>query len=1076
MIIDRRLSLLQQKKGRGQLLLFSFMNGIALTFITGNVFSLYLLKIGFSSSVVAVIISLGYAGTLFTLTGKWLISKVGVSSTVRISWIFCGIAAILLSLIPFAYKKHFLLSITPFANSKHFVTDIEILLIGAVFFIYCIFKSIGTGAVPPLMGEFTEDDNQGKFISKFFLLFNIATIIAISILILLYTGYRTTLIFQILIFSGGIIKIGSSFIFSKMSESPTPMQSAKSLKTDKLLSLILNNTGYRNLLKFQSLSRAMMLVIVPISILALKTTYELSYETALVFALIQLAGGFITVYYYGIISDFSGPKPLILINIIGLFLICILWLYAPDTFIWEYCVVIFLIGGSCLFGLDSSLKHYYLTIIPGKDSVGVSLWFTTIGGVVAGITGIALGGGLIKLYSVIAINNHIFKYYYLSMIILLLPVLYYACYLKSSSIDDWSIKDIFKLLIAPLKIYSYFSIHSHAKYSSQEEELDNVNQLMGMSADVSEDSLIYYLKSPDYHVRATAFYSMHNLQLKEETKIAVFNCIKEYSSVHVSVGTLILAKNNFTPALPYFKKGLLMKDGPRVWSSVMALAIMKDEESYKKIIQIFNGAENENLIYSCAFAIGTIRDKNNLNCLLDKLSNYSALKKDVIDSIIDAITKIISCDAIFYKFIRLIDYDHDKGISRLIDHIDHNRISEQLISPEELIINYLKETDEAKRKNIIINYLKAVLELGTPKANELDVFKNYFTQTEPKLISDRLILCIFIKIFYKNEAADDVNANKENTIEESPRNRTNEESPLSKKIHQNSVYIEPSQESVDKPKLIQNTIEKPAKLIAAIIFLYLSYILHALNRSIDLTNIPGMKYYYIVNMVILGLICVIWITFLIQKGRNWARFFLLIYFISLSPRIINNLFNYITLEPLTYANQSVETLFLLLGFIFLFSKESSNWFKRVKLEKNNSRVVSWNYKISAICLYLSYAIALLSAVIPSHKNDYLVYLVSHYSINYSTFIIECVVMALVFNILFIHTIRNGSKLAGVIYFVLIVIAVYAKHYYLLLGYSGDPQFFPWIMRISFQIVAFIILFQKDIFRLFNSILTKKHSF
>ena len=1072
MIIDRKLSLSQQKIGRGQLLLFSFMNGIALTFITGNVLSLYLLRIGFPASIIAVIISLGYAGALFTLSGKWIISRIGVSSTIRISWISCGIAAILLSIIPFAYSKHFMLSITPLTYN-YFVPDLEIFLIGTVYFVFCVFKSIGTGALPPLMSEFTDKDNQGKFTSKFFLFFNIATITAILILILAYSDHGTVLIFQILIFSGGIIKIISSFIFTKMPESSVPMHSAKSLKTDKLLSLIWNNNKYKSFMIFHSLARAMMIIIVPISILALKTTYEVSYETALLFALIQLAGGFITIYFYGIISDISGPKPLIIINIIGLFLICILWLYAPDTFLWGYCLVIFFIGGSCLFGLDSSLRHYYLTIIPRKDSVGVSLWFKTIGGATAGIAGIALGGGLIKLYTMLAINNHIFKYYYLSMIILLLPVLYYAYYLNSSSIDGWSVKDVLKLLIAPLKVYSYFSIYSHEKYSSQEDELDNVKQLMGMSDDVSEDSLIYYLESPDYAVRTTALYSMHNLQLKEKTKIALFNCIKKYSSVHVFAGTLILAKNNFTPALPYFRKGLLKKNEPRVWACVIALAIMKDEECYKKIIQIFNEAENENLIYCCSIAIGTIRDKNNLNCLLDKLSNSSSIKKDVIHSIIDAITKIISCDTIFYRFIRLIDHDHDKGISFLLDHVDHNRISELLISPKEFLINYLKETDEAKRKNMIINYLKAALEMDTPKAKELDIFKNYLTQTEPNLISDRLILCIFIKIFYKNEAPDDVNATRENVL---PHGRTHEVSPLSKKVQQNSVHIEPPQESADKRNLIKNTIKKPVKLSAAIIFLYLSYFLHALNRGIDLNNIPNIKHYIIVNIIIVGLVCVIWITHLITRGRDWARYLLLFYFIFLTPREIFNMFNFVTFEPIAYAHLCVEILFLLLGFIFLFSKESSNWFRRIKLDRNKTHEVCWNYKVSSIFLYLAYAIVVLTIVtrISHDSNIPSFHFISHYKFNYLTFLFQNIEMTMILNILFIQTIRGGSKFAGVIYFILIAIEVYAKHYYLILGFGANPLFFTWILRISFQVVAFIILFQKDIYRLFNSIINNKH--
>jgi len=93
MITDGELSLSQQAKGRKILLSFSFLNGIALTFITGNVLSLYLLKVGCTTPVVAVIASFGYLGTLFVFTGKNSISKLGAGLTLRLAWILCGYAS-----------------------------------------------------------------------------------------------------------------------------------------------------------------------------------------------------------------------------------------------------------------------------------------------------------------------------------------------------------------------------------------------------------------------------------------------------------------------------------------------------------------------------------------------------------------------------------------------------------------------------------------------------------------------------------------------------------------------------------------------------------------------------------------------------------------------------------------------------------------------------------------------------------------------------------------------------------------------------------------------------------------------
>jgi len=745
MILKGQLSLSQQRTGRNKLLVFSFLNGIALTFMTGNVFSLYLLKLGFSSSIIAVLISFGYAGALFTLTGKWFISKFGVSSTLRISWGFCGILALLLSVIPFAYNKGL-------------VSTFEMLLIGTVFLVFCVFKSIGTGAIPPLMGEFTDQNNKGKFISKFFLFFNISTITAIIIVFFLYVGFENLLIFQILIFLAGIIKIFCSLFLYGTYESQVPMESAKSIKTYKLLSLIWNKKEYRNFLVFKSLARAGLVLVIPISMLALKTTYQIDDVTALIFASIQLVGGFFTVYIYGIISDYTGPKPLVIINLISLFVICLLWLYAPDFFVWGYCAAIFFIGGSCLFGLDSSLNHYYLTIIPRKDSVGISLWFTTIGGIVAGVAGIIFSGGLIKLYSMIAIYSNVFKYYYFSMLILLIPVLYFASTLKTSSKDEWSIKDVLKLLIAPMKIYSLYSLQTQTKYSSAVDELDNVNSLLGLSSDLSEKHLLYYLESPDFFIRSTAILSMFNLQLREESKRAIYMTFKKYdnTSVNSFVAAIVLARNNYTKALPLFRKGLSNNDTPLAWSSMMFLAIMKDEVSYKKIIKIFKDTDYPTLVSYGAVAISMMKDKSTLGCMLDRITHFMILGKTIYaDEIIMSISKILSCDVVFYRYFRMIQQDGAKAIINTIDLIDDTRGLGLSTSPKSILSVYLKEVNEMTKKIMILNYLKEALNRDIPEMKELLIFKNYFDKTDLNLIPNRLMACIFIKIFCVNEHIDD---------------------------------------------------------------------------------------------------------------------------------------------------------------------------------------------------------------------------------------------------------------------------------------------------------------------------------
>jgi HEAT repeat protein len=153
-----------------------------------------------------------------------------------------------------------------------------------------------------------------------------------------------------------------------------------------------------------------------------------------------------------------------------------------------------------------------------------------------------------------------------------------------------------------------------------EEELGFVKNIQGMHPDLVEDHLVYFLESPDFFVRANALLSMYNLNLKEKSKIAIYKALK--SQLHVSslVALIILAKNNFTKALPLFRERLSLPSGNLLWSSMIALVMMKDKESYNKIIKIFKESETSSLAATTgARALAMMKNKNTLDCLLEKL-------------------------------------------------------------------------------------------------------------------------------------------------------------------------------------------------------------------------------------------------------------------------------------------------------------------------------------------------------------------------------------------------------------------------------------------------------------------------
>ena len=769
MIINGKLSLSQQETGKKKILLFSFLNGIALTCITGNILSLYLLRIGCTDSVVAIISSFGYLATLFAFIGKGAIAKLGASATLRSAWIVCGIAAISLSLIPMVFYLD---------KSKPLI----MLLITLITFIFYVFKAIGTASTQPLMGEYTTNENQGSFSSKYFLVYTIAQIITMGLVFLLMFFDKKIFIFQLIIFLGAIIEFVCSSIFITIKETNVPRNSAKNLKTKKLLSYILKEKVYRDFLIVKSVVRACLILIVPISILALKY-YGVSDSTAVLYAFIQLGGGIIITYINGIISEETGPKPLLIIYVILMLIICVLWVFSPIRFEWGYCAVIFFVGGICLLGLDANLNHYYLALIPREASVGVSLWFTVIGGAVAGISGLLIGGGLIHLLSDIAPPHHLFRFYYAIMFFLTIPIFIFIYKLKPVTNSNWKVSSVLGLVFDPQGMHNLYVMQKINKYDSLMNEWKNVRKLEGMKSDSSQDSLLYYLESPRHLIKLTALRSFNELNLTDKAKKAILDELEygEFSTAHLAA--IILAKNKFKEAIPFLRKYLKSEDSELRATSLLGLVMLNDTESYPEIIDIFKNERNPRITIYGSLALSYIKDDKILPILLNKFvqllcaSNMTAdnaisqknkkidiptpdinkdkcftpvlckSRKAVNDEILCCIAQMLKIGDLFYEFLRIVSTDIQLGVMKIYESFDENKIKNLSPKPDKILTNYYKGKINTDK---IIEFMITYIDNLAPTP-DISAINNYLKSTTNASINIKMICLIFILLFCKYE-------------------------------------------------------------------------------------------------------------------------------------------------------------------------------------------------------------------------------------------------------------------------------------------------------------------------------------
>ena len=265
----------------------------------------------------------------------------------------------------------------------------------------------------------------------------------------------------------------------------------------------------------------------------------------------------------------------------------------------------------------------------------------------------------------------------------------------------------------------------------------------------------------------------------------------------------------------------------------------------------------------------------------------------------------------------------------------------------------------------------------------------------------------------------------------------------------------------------ENIIPKPPKLITAIIFLYITYFMNILNMGLKIIT-PSFQssMFIIINNTILLLIIVIWLTYLISKGNNWARFFLLILFIILSISFAEQIIHF--KRPIGTQLQNIILIVLgILCFLLLFSKESSTWFKLIKKSRNRKNLVNNKFKISSICLYFALSINVLHFLTAETK----VIFYGSRGLNDIIYYFYCLTITVAMNLLFIISIKKGSKLAGIIYLALIIIAESTD--ISIFGYFINSFLSLWNIRVVLLVIAFIVLFQTEIISFFNKLIKKQ---
>lgn len=729
MITNEKITLKDQRGSQNLYMTFSIFNAFSFICLADSMLILFALKMGCPDYLVAMFGAFIYLGNSAMFLGKHMMGKIGAGKTIIVFWVLRNMAGFILASAPF------------FSNYISPSTGIAVLIVGSMLFYLC--RSAGSLAMQPLLGEITLPDNRGKYVSDVFLIYNAMAVIGYGVLIYLFKEGHTIALFQKIIITGACLGGASIFFLFPIKETTIPMLSAQQPIKNEIIK-ILKNPTYKKMLLANVLAFSGIVLVVPISMLALKEGYLIPNYKAMSFSLIQFSGGILIAFLSRLLADETGPRPLIILYFCLLSIISIFWITAPETFYWFYTFIIFLLCGCCFMGIPLVLTNYFLVTVKATDRVGVSFFVSICSGVCAGLTGGLVGSVTLKILSYFTFDTplDIYRIYFAIVLALLLPAIYFVAKLEKQ--QDWGVKDVLGLLIAPRDIRALFMINSINKIETPLKEHENINKLESIPSGISEKKLLAYLDSPKFYVRGKAIAALGQMPLIDEAKQALIRELDRGEFTTAFYAAQILGEQDVKQAIPSLIEKLNSKDNYLKSKAIYSLAQMGEKSAYAKIKEIFERTTNPRIIIHGALALGKIGDPEALQILLKKA--LSDIPYQVLHEIILAIAEISEIPDSFYKFLKHFMMDQQISKRHLMEYMDTLNSTPMTTAFKEQLELFNEDRVNAES---IINLI--IDETKYKKRTIIRIIDDFLSKCEAEKVPMELLYCI-ICAFRKNGA------------------------------------------------------------------------------------------------------------------------------------------------------------------------------------------------------------------------------------------------------------------------------------------------------------------------------------
>ena len=643
-------------RGRSLFSLFNVLNTISFQLLSGNIITLYALRLGSGDFLIGVLSAFMGLSPIMVLVGRPLVRYMRATTLMGLFW-----TVRYLALIPLLFSPP--LALTGFHDLA--VTLLVLSVLG-----FNSFRGIAITTFNPILGALAGERDRGQYVSFVQLLVNLsAPVVGIAMALLL--GGSAPLGMYAVFFGVGIASglYGSYLIFRL----PEPHGFATQASQGLLAATRKAFSSKGSVLFFASFFAVTFVTSMagPFFIVAMKEVYGAGDSAALILTVIGGMGAVVMALTSGLTLDRLGARPLYffftLAWVVGLVPLIASPPLGSMTLWWLFGSIVFLVFSFGSSGSANAAQTYLLSISGSSENLNLGIVYQLVAGIAAATGSLAGGFALEGLGNATAWPVvDVFRLFFGIVAALGIGTLLLVFSLES--VGAYTIRDSIGIIFSPRDMRALTLLRRLRRSRSVDEEESVINALAQSQSEVSIEELLAKLRSPRFIIRSAALSALRGMPPDERITRALIGEVREHPYTTAYMAAEILGEKGAKEGREALRAGLSSRDFFLSGKCMVALARLGDRESLPVIRSTVESTQNPRLITHGAAAAEILRDGESVRILVEKLATRP-VQAHIREEIVLSISGILGMQEWFYPLFSAYLESAESGRLGLVDYV-----------------------------------------------------------------------------------------------------------------------------------------------------------------------------------------------------------------------------------------------------------------------------------------------------------------------------------------------------------------------------------------------------------------------